>query len=945
LEVLMNRRCFTVTAMTVFLSLTLFSAASARQQGLDPNQTLPVDPQVTIGTLDNGLTYYVRVNQRPENRAELRLIVRAGSVLEDEDQLGLAHFLEHMAFNGTEHFEKQELFDYMESVGMQTGAHTNAYTSFDETVYMLRVPTDTADVVETAFQILEDWAHLIVLDSVEIEKERGVVIEEWRLGRGAQARMLDEQFPILFSNSRYAERLPIGKRESVETFGHESLRRFYSHWYRPDLMAVVAVGDFDAEQIVGLIAQHFSGLENAENVRERVSYDVPDHEEMLFAIAADAEAPNTTVGLYHKQPLRDQSTLGAYRQMLVEGLYNSMLSARLFELTQQADAPFLFAVSGQGRFIGTSEVYQLFAAVNEDGIAAGTEALLREGERVARHGFALTELERHKIEYLRSLEQAHAERENTESRTYASEYIRAFLEGEPIPGIEMEFAISQALMPTIQIEEVNRLAAEWITERNRVVMVNAPIKPNLRTPTEEELRTVMAAVMDEQIDPYVDAVSDEPLVAEMPTPGEIVAEESIEELNLTEWTLSNGVRVLLKPTDYKDDEVLFRSYSPGGTSLAPDEDYVSAFAASDVVGQGGVGVFSLVDLQKVLAGKAVNVNPSISSLYESISGAASPDDIETMFQLIYLYFTAPRKDSTAFLAFRSQLQGFLANRSASPQATFSDTVQVTMAQGHFRARPISAELFDEVDLNASFDFYLDRFADASDFTFVFVGAFSVDSVRPLVQTYLGGLPSIDREENWRDVGMDPPEGVIRKAVRKGVEPQSQTQIIFTGPFEYTAENRQVIRSLASTLENRLHDVLREDLGGTYGVGVSASYDKYPDEGYGLRIQFGSAPDRVEELTEVVFREIEAFKNPGPDAEDVNNVREIQRRAQETNLRENGYWVAQLTFADQYGTDPRFLVSYDLINEMTVEKIREAAVRYFRTGNFVIVSLFPETPVP
>ncbi len=941
----MNRRCFTVTAMTVFLSLTLFSAASARQQGLDPNQTLPVDPQVTIGTLDNGLTYYVRVNQRPENRAELRLIVRAGSVLEDEDQLGLAHFLEHMAFNGTEHFEKQELFDYMESVGMQTGAHTNAYTSFDETVYMLRVPTDTADVVETAFQILEDWAHLIVLDSVEIEKERGVVIEEWRLGRGAQARMLDEQFPILFSNSRYAERLPIGKRESVETFGHESLRRFYSHWYRPDLMAVVAVGDFDAEQIVGLIAQHFSGLENAENVRERVSYDVPDHEEMLFAIAADAEAPNTTVGLYHKQPLRDQSTLGAYRQMLVEGLYNSMLSARLFELTQQADAPFLFAVSGQGRFIGTSEVYQLFAAVNEDGIAAGTEALLREGERVARHGFALTELERHKIEYLRSLEQAHAERENTESRTYASEYIRAFLEGEPIPGIEMEFAISQALMPTIQIEEVNRLAAEWITERNRVVMVNAPIKPNLRTPTEEELRTVMAAVMDEQIDPYVDAVSDEPLVAEMPTPGEIVAEESIEELNLTEWTLSNGVRVLLKPTDYKDDEVLFRSYSPGGTSLAPDEDYVSAFAASDVVGQGGVGVFSLVDLQKVLAGKAVNVNPSISSLYESISGAASPDDIETMFQLIYLYFTAPRKDSTAFLAFRSQLQGFLANRSASPQATFSDTVQVTMAQGHFRARPISAELFDEVDLNASFDFYLDRFADASDFTFVFVGAFSVDSVRPLVQTYLGGLPSIDREENWRDVGMDPPEGVIRKAVRKGVEPQSQTQIIFTGPFEYTAENRQVIRSLASTLENRLHDVLREDLGGTYGVGVSASYDKYPDEGYGLRIQFGSAPDRVEELTEVVFREIEAFKNPGPDAEDVNNVREIQRRAQETNLRENGYWVAQLTFADQYGTDPRFLVSYDLINEMTVEKIREAAVRYFRTGNFVIVSLFPETPVP
>lgn len=941
----MNRRCWSGVALSLFLSLTALSPIVAQQQELDPNQVLPVDPQVTVGTLENGLTYYVRVNRRPENRAELRLIVKTGSVLEDEDQLGLAHFLEHMAFNGTEHFEKQELFDYMESVGMQTGAHTNAYTSFDETVYMLRVPTDTATVVETAFQILEDWAHLIVLDSVEIEKERGVVIEEWRLGRGAQARMLDEQFPILFSNSRYAERLPIGKRESVESFEHESLRRFYADWYRPDLMAIVAVGDFDTDRIVELIEQHFAGLETAADPRPREMFDVPHHEEMLFAIAADAEAQNTTVALYHKQPLRDQGTLGAYRQMLVEGLYNSMLNARLFELTQQAEAPFLFAFSGQGRFIGATEVYQLFAGVNEDGIAAGTEALLREGERVARHGFTATELARHKIEYLRGLEQAYDERENRESRTYASEYIRAFLEGEPIPGIETEFAISQALMPTIELDEVNRLAAEWITERNRVVMVNAPIKPNLRTPTEEELRSVMAGVMNTEIAPYVDAVSDEPLVAEVPTPVDIVAEEFIEELNVTAWTLANGVRVLLKPTDFKDDEILFRSYSPGGTSLAADEDYMSALTASDVVGQGGIGAFNLIDLQKVLAGKAVSVSPSISSLYESISGSASPDDIETMFQLIYLYFTEPRKDSTAFLAYRSQLQGFLANRSASPQAAFSDTVQVTMAQGHYRARPISAQLFDEIDLNTSFDFYRDRFADASDFTFVFVGTFDLDSIRPLVQMYIGGLPSIDREENWRDVGVDPPEGVIRKAVYKGVEPQSQTQIIFTGAFDYTAENRHVIRSLASTLQTKLREVLREELGGTYGVGVSASYEKFPDESYGLRITFGSAPERVEELTTVVFREIESFKDPGPDANDVNNVREIQRRARETSLRENGFWVAQLTFSDQYGTDPRVLISYDLIDALTADKVREAAVRYLRTDNYVLVSLFPETPVP
>lgn len=940
----MNRRIPAVV-LSLWAIAVFCTPSSAQPQGLDPNQILPVDPQVTVGTLDNGLTYYIRTNQRPENRAELRLVVNAGSVLEDEDQLGLAHFLEHMAFNGTEHFEKQELFDYMESVGMQTGAHVNAYTSFDETVYMLTVPTDTTEVMEKAFQILEDWAHLIVLDSVEIEKERGVVIEEWRLGRGAQARMLDEQFPILFQNSRYAERLPIGKREIVETFGHEALGRFYADWYRPDLMSVVAVGDFDEDRIVDLITEHFAGLTTVASPRQREVFDVPDHDEALFAIAVDPEAPNTTVALYHKQPLREQGSLGAYRQQLVEALYNSMLNARLFELTQQAEAPFLFAASGQGRFIGTSEVYQLFAGVNEDGIPTGLEALLREGERVARHGFNASELARHKVDFLRGLEQVYAERENQESRALAAEYIRAFLQGEPIPGIETEFALSQALMPTIELVEVNRLAAEWITERSRVVMVNAPSKPNLHTPTADELRATIAAVMDTELLPYVDAVSDEPLIAELPAPATIVAEERIEEIDVTIWNLENGVRVLLKPTDFKDDEVLFRSYSPGGTSLASDEDYLSAITASDVVGQGGVGAFSMIDLQKVLAGKAVNVSPGISSLYESISGAASPEDLETMFQLVYLYFTEPRKDSTAFLAYRSQVQGFLANRGASPQVAFSDTIQVTMAQGHFRARPISAELFDEVDLNASFDFYRDRFADASDFTFVFVGAFSLDSIRPLVQTYIGGLPSIDREEIWRDVGIDPPEGVIRKAVRKGVEPQSQTQMIFTGPFEYTSENRQVIRSLASTLETRLQEVLREDLGGTYGVSVSASYERFPEAGYGLRITFGSDPERVEELTEVVFSEIESFKNAGPDADDVNNAKEIQRRSKETSLRENGYWVAQLTFADQYETDPRFLTSYDMIDSLTVEKIRDAAVQYLRTDNYVLISLFPETPVP
>ena len=931
---------------SAFAVITIFFATGplhAQQPGY-ASQVLPIDSQVTVGTLDNGLRYLIRVNHRPEARAELRLVVKAGSVLEDDDQLGLAHFVEHMAFNGTEHFAKQELVDYMESIGMQFGSHVNAYTSFDETVYMLTIPTDTAEVLEKAFQILEDWAHLQSFDADEIEKERGVVVEEWRMGRGAGARMRDKQLPIIFKDSRYADRLPIGKKETLETFDHTVLKRFYADWYRPDLMAVIAVGDFDSAEIEELIKRHFSRLVAPGNPRPREMFDVPDHEETLFAIASDPEAPNSTVGVLYKQSLRDKTSVGAYRQGMVEQLYNAMLSARLFELSQQADPPLLFGVSGQGRFIGAKEVYQLFGAVKEGGVATGLRALLTEGERVARFGFAASELERQKAELLRNLEQAHAEREKRESRSYASEYIRHVLVNEPIPGIEMEYAMAQRFIPTIQLEETNRLAREWIVDRNRVVIVSAPQKEDVAVPDEAELNVVFADVLASEITPYEDKVIDAPLVADVPEPAPIVNEERMEEIDVTIWTLANGVRVLLKSTDFKDDEILFRASSPGGTSLASDEDYVSTSMAGNVVSRGGVGAFSLVELRKMLAGKAVRVSPSIGSLTEGMSGQASPKDVATMFQLIYAYFTAPRKDSTAFMAFRAQFQGFLANRSASPEAAFLDTIQVTMAQGHPRARPLSVELLDEIDLDESFAFYQDRFADASDFTFVIVGNFDADSIKPLVQTYLGGLPSINREENWRDVGIDPPTGVIRKVVRKGVEPKSMTQIIFTGSFEYTAANRHVVRSLASVLQLRLRERLREDLGGTYSVNVSGSYEKFPDQEFTMRIRFGSAPERVEELTAVVFEEIENFKAAGPSDDDVGKIREIQRRSKETNLKENRYWVAQLLASDQYGTDPRLLISYDLIESLTAEKIRAAARLYFPTDNYVLVSLYPKAQV-
>jgi zinc protease len=747
---------------------------------------------------------------------------------------------------------------------------------------------------------------------------------------------------VLFRGSRYAERLPIGTPEILETFQHEALERFYRDWYRPDLMAVVAVGDFDAETVESLIRQHFGGLRSPAAARPRRLAEVPDHDEPLFSVATDEEATGTRVTLYFKQPVRSQGTVGDYRRSIVEILYSAMLNRRLFELSQQPDAPYLGAGSGQGRIVRSKEVYLLGAAVREGGVTDGLEALLTEAARVAQHGFTASELARIKVDYARGMERVFAERDKTESQAYAAEYTRAFLEGEPFPGVAVEFELTQELIPTVEVHEVNRLAREWVTDGNRVVLVNGPRKEGLALPDEDALEAVFAMVAAREIVPYVDEVADAPLVSQPPRPGAVIQAKEIEELDVTVWELANGVRVILKPTDFKDDQILFDSWSPGGTSLAPDADHVAAMTAAWVIQRGGVGAFSLVDLEKVLVGKAVGVSPYISSLYEGLSGSVSPQDVETLFQLVYLYFTAPRKDRDAYVAFRQQVTEGLRNRAADPEGAFRDTVDVTLSQHHPRRRPATVELYDEMDLDKSVEFYRDRFADASDFTFVLVGNLDPDSLRPLVETYLGGLPSVDRVETWRDVGIRYPSGVIRKTVHRGVEPRSQTALAFTGTWEYGRRDQYVLRALGSVLEIRLREVLREALGGTYNVGVSSNGARRPSEQFSVRISFGSDPERVEELVGVVFQQIDSLKALGPTEVEVEKVQEMQRRARETALRENGFWSQMLLDHDRFGTDAREILAYeDLVAALSVDLVRAAARRYLRPDNYVLVTLYPE----
>ena len=598
-----------------------------------PDSTLPVDAAVIVGTLPNGLRYYIRVNRRPAKRAELRLVVNAGSVLEDDDQRGLAHFAEHMAFNGTTHFKKQELIDYIESIGMRFGADLNASTSFDETIYELQVPTDSAHLVRKGFEILEDWAHGVTFDTTEIRKERGVVLEEWRLGRGAGQRMFDQQLPVLFRGSRYAERLPIGTPECIQKCLPAAVRRFYTDWYRPDLMAVVAVGDFDAMVIEGLIKQRFSGIPRWTAPRARPAPTVPPHKTPEASIATDPEATSTTVSVYVQRPPGVRGTVGAWRDQMVENLAAGIINQRLYELTQKANPPFIGAGAGRNALVRTSEAFSFGAAVADSGIRTGLTAVLTELERAGRHGFTQSELDRTRLEYLRAMEQAYEERDKTESSSHTGEYVEHYLTGEAIPGIDYEFSRAQMVLPAITLADLNAVAKAWLTGDAPVMLVNAPEKNRALIPTAADLLGLFASVKRADIAAYSETVSDAALVSAALPPVAVTSERRDSVAGTIEWTLANGVRVVLKPTDFKADELLFQGVAPGGISLADDSLLVSAQLASQVIDLSGLGAFNAVDLQKRLAGKAVSLSPYIGSFDQGLSGRVSPKDAESLFQL------------------------------------------------------------------------------------------------------------------------------------------------------------------------------------------------------------------------------------------------------------------------------------------------------------------------
>jgi zinc protease len=929
------------TGLLVILFLAANEQMAVSQNRLD--LPIPTDQQVRIGKLSNGLTFYIRKNSKPENRVELRLAVNAGSLLEDDDQQGLAHFVEHMAFNGTKNFAKNDMVKYLQSVGVKFGPEINASTSFDETVYMLTLPTDSAHILEKGFQIMEDWAHNLTFDDAEIDKERGVIVEEWRLGRGPIQRMMDQYIPEVFKGSRYAERLPIGKKEIIEGASHDKIRKFYHDWYRPDLMAFVVVGDIDPGAMENLIRTHFDRLASPPDPRPRKRFTVPDQQGTAAMVTSDREASYTIIQLMCKNDRQVMALQKDYRTGLAIQLVTGMLNQRLEELKEQAKPPLLYSDVQFGSLLGTREknAFQMTALVPENGIETGIRVLTGENERAIQYGFTEGELARQKKQFYASYESAFRERDKTESEQLASEYIRNYLTQEPIPGIEFEFNFVKEFLDGISLQEVNETTRRIITHENRVAIVMAPQKEGIQLPGTASILGVVENASGSSVEPYHDKITGDQLMKEKPAKGRIILTKKNNDLGIVEMSLSNGARVILKSTDFKNDEILFKGYSAGGYSVYDLSDFYSAQYASDIIGESGLAEYSPNDLTKLLAGKNLSLAPYIGAYFEGINGTAAPRDLESMLQLAYLSFTQPRKDSTLFASFIAKQKGVVRNLLADPENYFSDQFARLKSQNNPRADAIPTEKdIDQINFNRVFEIYHERFADASGFTFFFVGSFNTDSIKPLIETYLASLPSTRSKETWKDMGIRAPEKKIDKAIYKGSDPKSFVAMYFEKPEPWDPMKDHVFESLAQLLNIRYIEVLREQMSGVYGAGISINLAKIPYAHLVTSISIPCSPENTEALTKAALSEIRNIQDKGVGIDYVNKVKEAQRREWEKDLKENNFWISRLMDVYRYD-DPGLITSYaDRINAITSESLQEAA-RKIDLKKYVRVVLYPE----
>ncbi len=904
-------------------------------------QTIPLDTAVHTGVLANGFTYYIRRNEEPKNRVDLYLVNKVGSVLEDDDQQGLAHFMEHMNFNGTTHFPKNELVDYLQKSGVRFGADLNAYTSFDETVYQLPIPTDNPSILQNGFQIMRDWAQNATLDSIEIQKERGVVLEEERLGRGASERMQRLYFPVLLNQSRYSVRQPIGKVDILNNFQPSVIRRFHSDWYRPDLQALVVVGDIDPVQTEKLVKALFSDLKKPVNEKPRTKYSVPLTGQNQFLIVTDKEMPQTELQVLIKHRQEKLITEQNYIHTMQRQLFNQMLAERFAALSQEPNLPFIGAEAGISGFLGGLDAFSLDLTLKPEKYKEGFQAAWTTIENVKRFGFNASELDRARQAYLSGEENALREKNKTNSEEFVGEYQRLFLSQEASPGIGWEYQFVKDHINQITLEQINALVNEYIRDEDRDILILAADKDKAALPDSVSVMGWIDGISKAKIAAYVDAVNKQPLISENIIPGKTIESKSNTKLGITELRLSNGVRVILKPTDFKNDEIRFLAFSPGGTSLYSDADFQNAANAA-LIAEFGIRDFNPVQLDKILSGKIIEVKPFISERSEGLEGFSTPKDLESAFQLIYVRFVSPRKDAAIFNNTINNSSEIIATRYTDPKNVFNDTVSSILGNYNPRRMPPSVKKLNELDLEKLYTIYKERFADASGFTFFFTGNFNTDSIRPLLEKYLGSLPSLHKNETARDLNIHIPAGQLTKKVYKGSENKATVKMVFSGAYDFTPENNMTLQAIKEVLAIKITQHLREDESEVYSPSVQVSYHKYPDARYAFTVSFGCAPVNADHLMSGVEKEIATLKQNGPSSEDLNKFKAEYTRVHELQLRQNESWIGYLSTQFENNEDPNQWLDYDnRLYKITTSSAQKAAIELLDGKNVLRFVLLPE----
>jgi zinc protease len=922
----------------------VFSANISAQQ----TPQVPIDTKIRYGKLDNGLTYYIRANKLPKQRAEFYIAQNVGAILENDDQNGLAHFLEHMAFNGTKNYPGKGIINYLESIGVKFGANINAYTSLDETVYNLSdVPTTRESIIDSALLVLHDWSSFISLEGTEIDAERGVIREEWRTGAGSERRMWKESNKQKYPGSQYAKRDVIGDTAVINNFSHKTIRDFYQKWYRPDLQAILIVGDVDVDKVEAKIKTMFADIKAKSNAGERPIFDIKNNTEPLVSFVKDPEARMTRIELEYKQdimPTDIKLSINGYVTGVINQLISTMMGNRFEEITQQANAPFVGGYAYYGNLVKSKDAFQLLAVPNEGREMEGLKALLLEAEKVKRFGFTNSEVERAKTDLLKGIETAYNDRENQKNGSLVREYVRHFLESEVIPGIEWEYQTLQMVLPKLNTVAVNQMAKQYVTDDNLIVSFMSPDKAAVKVPSKEEVIAAIAEAKSAKLEAKAEEDMNKPLIEKAPIAGKIKKTAKNAAYGTTEWTLSNGIKVILKPTKYKQDEIMLSAFSAGGTSKVKNNaDIYSATLASSVVANNGLGVYNSIELGKMLTGKIANVNPNISAYEEGFTGNSSVKDFETMMQLVYLYFTAPRKDDNAFKAMLNMYRASLSNAVTDPRKAFGDTIGLMLSNHNPRTVTMNVEAIDKIDQDKALAIYKERFAVPADFTFILVGNIDPENaeVQKAITTYLGGLKSKKGGEKYTDLKIRKPLGKVSNNFSRQMKVnKASNYILYSGKMEFNVQNRTLMTAIGNILSTRYLESIREKEGGSYGVGVRGGLSNTPISEASLMMQFDTDPAKQEKLMGIIHSEVAEIVKNGPRADDLQKVKENMLKKYTEDTETNSWWQVSVNryYQDKIDLLKDYKASVEALSPELIQKTLKALVNQ---GNVIQVVMSPE----